>query len=128
LNFWILQTFGEFIQELRDKRNSFMELVFFNIFYAETFNQKREQQDAINSDLFNQLYLNMFRAPLRPSSGQLTVLELLHMVSSTGYCWLWSWRVGGKPCALWRGCCSTVLSNIQQSTLLMMGVKAPETC
>jgi hypothetical protein len=49
-------------------------------------NQRRDQQDAINSDLFNQLYLNMFREFLRPSSGELTALELLHMVSSTGYC------------------------------------------
>jgi hypothetical protein len=53
----------------------------------------------------------MFRAFLRPSFGELTALELLHMVSSTGCCWVWSWRVGGKPRALWRGCCSTAVEQ-----------------
>jgi hypothetical protein len=31
---------------------------------------KQDQLDASDSDLFNQLYLNMFRASLRPSSGE----------------------------------------------------------
>jgi hypothetical protein len=66
---------------------SFQILSLFDL-ASQISNQKRNQQDAINSDLFNQLYLNMFQASLRPSSGELTALELLHMVSSTGYCWL----------------------------------------
>jgi hypothetical protein len=41
----------------------------------------------------------MFRAFLRPSSGELTVLELLHMVFSTGYCCsLGEWVVSRVHC------------------------------
>jgi hypothetical protein len=31
---------------------------------------KQDQLDATDSGLFNQLYLNMFRVSLRPSSGE----------------------------------------------------------
>jgi hypothetical protein len=35
---------------------------------------KEDQLDATHSGLLNQLYLNMFRASLRPSSGEQTAL------------------------------------------------------
>jgi hypothetical protein len=48
-------------------------------------NQRRDQQAAINDDLFSQLYLNMFRAFLRPSSGDLTAHEYVTVCVISGF-------------------------------------------
>jgi hypothetical protein len=38
--------------------------------YNQVNESKQDQQDATDSGLFSQLYLNMFRASLGPSSGE----------------------------------------------------------
>jgi len=76
-------------------------------------NKQRQEPTRCNKWWFigNQLFLNMFRASLRPSSGQQTACHSLPMVFCPVCSCCGSGESGSVMCALWKGCCLTRRSD-----------------
>ena len=80
--------------------------------------RERNQQDATNPMFIIKIYLNMFRASLRPSSGE-QERALPHMVLCTGCDGCGYVELGRELCALWK-----LLFLFLRPTFVMQGHKS----